>query len=136
LKQGIANCEELRKKIAQRTAEPVAPDPDLERLRAELAGMTPEERASQAWTRKAFDYPSTFVPANTKDARPVVMFNPDYFDLSRPRTDIQLITVFLEDVPENLRKPPLTDWDSLGLIRLWEFVNQVDWQRLADMIGQ
>jgi hypothetical protein len=64
------------------------------------------------------------------------MFNPDYFDLSRPRTDIQLITVFLEDVPENLRKPPLTDWDSLGLIRLWEFVNQVDWQRLADMIGQ
>ena len=136
LKQGITNCEELRKQAARRVGEPVAPDPDLERLRAELAGMTPAERASQAWTRKAFDYPSTFVPANTKDARPVVMFNPDYFDLSRPRTDIQLITVFLENVPENLRKPPLTDWDSLGLVRLWEFVNQVDWQQVAAMIGQ
>jgi hypothetical protein len=64
------------------------------------------------------------------------MFNPDYFDLSRPRTDIQLITVFLENVPENLRKPPLTDWDSLGLLLLWEFVNQVDWQQVAAMIGQ
>jgi hypothetical protein len=136
LKVGQATCEEERKRAAQRTVEPVAPDPELERLRAELAGMTQAERASQAWTRKAFDYPSPFVPANTKDARAVVMFNPDYFDLSRPRTDIQLITVFLESVPENLVEPPLTDWDSLGLVRLWEFVNQVDWQRLAGMISQ
>jgi hypothetical protein len=136
LKQGIANCEGLRKQVAQRAGEPVAPDPELERLRAELAGMTPGERASQAWVKKAFDYPSPFVPANTKDARAVVRFNPDYFDLSRPRTDIQLITVFLESVPENLAEPPLTDWDSLGLVRLWEFVNQVDWQRLATMISE
>jgi len=131
LKKNQTLCEADRKWRAEHTA-----DPELERLRAELAAMTPAERASQAWTRKAFDYPSTFVPANTKDARPVVRFNPDYFDLSRPHTEIQLITVFLENVPENLREPPLTDWDSLGLVRLWQFVNQVDWQGIADMIGQ
>jgi hypothetical protein len=131
LKKNQALCEADRKWRAEHTA-----DPELERLRAELAGMTPTERASQAWTKKAFDYPSPFVPANTKDARAVVRFNPDYFDLSRPRADIQLITVFLESVPENLREPPLTDWDSLGLVRLWEFLNQVDWQQLAAMISE
>jgi hypothetical protein len=131
LKKNQALCEADRKWRAEHTADPV-----LETLRAELAGMTPAERASQAWAKKAFDYPSPFVPANTKDARAVVRFNPDYFDLSRPRTDIQLITVFLESVPDNLSEPPLTDWDSLGLVRLWEFVNQVDWQRLAAMISE
>jgi hypothetical protein len=126
-----ATCEADRRQRAEHTA-----DPELERLRAELAGMTPAERGSQAWTQKAFDYPSPFVPANTKGARPVVRFNPDYFDLSRPRTDIQLITVLLEMVPENLAEPPLTDWDSLGLVRLWQFVNQVDWQQFPAMISE
>jgi hypothetical protein len=126
-----ATCEADRRQRAEHPADPV-----LETYRAELAGMTPAERASQAWTRGAYDYPSPFVPANTKGARPVVRFNPDYFDLSRPRTDIQLITVLLEEVPENLAEPPLTDWDSLGLIRLWQFVNQVDWQQLAAMISE
>jgi hypothetical protein len=130
-KEVQARCEADRKWRAEHPT-----DPELERLRAELAGMTPAERTSRAWTRQAFDYPHPFVPANTKGARPVVRFNPDYFDLSRPRTDMQLITVLLENVPVNLAEPPLTDWDSLGLVRLWQFVNQVDWQQLAAMISE
>ena len=126
-----AFCEADRR---QRAEHPT--DHELARLRGLLAGMAPEERASQAWVQRAFDTPSPFVPANTPGARPVVRFNPDYYDLSRPRTDIQLMTVRLVTVPDNLVEPPLTDWDSLGLIRLWQFVHQVDWQQLAAMISE
>ena len=103
-------------------------DPVIDPLRSQLQALSPAERASQAWV----DRPSEpLVPAGT--GRPLVAFNPDYFDRSRPRSDIQLIVVGLnfggqklDDIP-----PPFEYATDLSRARLWEFVREVDWQQVA-----
>ncbi len=133
LKQGIANCEELRKKIAQRAAEPVAPDRILESLRGELARMAPAERASPAWYDSLAEGPdaSGLVAPHAPRAVELVTTNPDFFDRSRPRTDFQVISVDIEYGPTvgadhaNLSQDELPDW------RMYEFLTTTDWQRVA-----
>jgi hypothetical protein len=73
------------------------------------------------------------VPANTAEARPVVVFNPDYFDMSLPRTDIQLIVLRLEGIPLEGRKPgpQLQYCSDVSNERLWQFVEQMNWQAMA-----
>jgi hypothetical protein len=136
LKQGIANCEELRKQIAQRAAEPVAPDRVLESLRAELARMTPAERASPAWFDSLAEGPgaSGLVAPHAPRAVELVTTNPDFFDRSRPRTDFQVISVDIEYGPRvgadhaNLSQDDLPDW------RMYEFLTTTDWQRVAALL--
>jgi hypothetical protein len=103
-------------------------------LRSQLEGMTKEEKASQAWVYTPSDI-NPLVPANTKGARPLVVFNPDYFDTTRPRTDIQLIAVRLRDMPLEGPSSRLIDCDNVAAARIWEFVHQVDWRKIAGMMN-
>jgi hypothetical protein len=105
----------------------------VDSLRAQLDGMSAEERASQAWVAAPNDL-NPLVPAGTNEARGVVAFNPEYLDPNRPRTDIQFIVVRLEGIPLEGVKPRIEYCGDIGDMRLWEFVNQVDWQRIADAV--
>ena len=103
-------------------------DPVIDPLRSQLQTLSAGERASQAWIDRPFE---PLVPAGT--GRSVVVFNPDYFDRSRPRSDVQLIVVGLnfggqklDDIP-----PPFQYATDVSRARLWEFVREVDWQQVA-----
>lgn len=136
MKQGIANCEELRKKMAQPAPEPVVQNRILETYRAELARMTPAERASPAWYDHLAQGPdaSGLVAAQAPRAVELVTTNPDFYDRSLPRTDFQVICVDIEYDPSvgaghaNLTPDDLPDW------RMYEFLTTTDWQRIAALL--
>lgn len=136
LKEAQARCEAEQKQAAQRPPEHVGPDRVLESLRAELARMTPTERASPAWYDKLAEGPdaSGLVAPHAPRAVELVTTNPDFFDRSRPRTDLQVISVDIEYGPTvgadhaNLRHDDLVDW------RLYEFLTTTDWQRVAALL--
>jgi|GEM_PF-5162621 len=79
-------------------------------LRKELQEMAPEEKSKPAYVNigrmgDTFRY-SFLVDPETEEDRALVMFNPNYFDNFRPRTEVQLITLdFLRDYPVSLEEP-------------------------------
>jgi hypothetical protein len=103
----------------------------IEPLRAELARMTPEERTSQAWYNPLMRGARTsgLVPPNAPSAAALVAVNPDFFDLSRPRTDFQIICVQVASEPDSkLNKDEVPFW------RLQEFLTTTDWQLVAELL--
>jgi hypothetical protein len=131
LKKNQALCEADRKWRAEHTADVV-----LEHLRAELARMTPAERASPAWYDSLGEGPdaSGLVAPDAPRAVELVTTNPDFYDRSRSRTDFQVISVDIEYDPSvgadhaNLRQDDLPDW------RMYEFLTTTDWQRVAALL--
>jgi len=136
LKEAQARCEAEQKQAAQRTPEAAAPDRVLESLRAELARMTPAERVAPAWYDKLAEGPdaSGLVAPHAPRAVELVTTNPDFLDRSRPRTDLQVISVDIEYGPPvgadhaNLSQEDLPNW------RLYEFLTTTDWQRVAALL--
>ena len=67
---------------------------ELDAYQAELAARSPEQRTAQAWyswQRKTGE--SLLSNSAQREAKPLVRFNPDFFDRSRPRTDFQVLIV-------------------------------------------
>jgi hypothetical protein len=67
---------------------------ELDGYQAELAALSPEQRTAQAWytwQRQAGE--PLLTNPQQREAKPLVRFNPDFFDRSRPRTDIQVLVV-------------------------------------------
>jgi hypothetical protein len=120
-----ARCEEKRKQVPAEVAK------ENERFRAELARLTPAERASQAWYNPRLDrYNSSGLLAPTApNAGGLVAINPDFFDRSRPRTDFQIICVEVTSKPDfQLKK------DDIPYYTLQEFLTIMDWQRVAALL--
>ena len=67
---------------------------ELDGYQAELAALSPEQRAAQAWYswHRHAGEPLLTNPQQ-RDAKPLVRFNTDFFDRSRPRTDVQVLVV-------------------------------------------
>ncbi len=66
----------------------------IRKLRAELNAMSPSERRSQAhWSESEQMNTSGLTPPGHPGSHPVARINPLIIDNSRPRTDIQLITI-------------------------------------------
>ena len=99
---------------------------DLATLRRELAAMSRDESAAHAWYGGSNSSLSGLVPAGSPKAHPLVAQNPDFFDHSRPCTDIQLITVRL--AWEGLSA------DFIGKKRLEEFLQTNDWKAIASLM--
>jgi hypothetical protein len=98
-------------------------------LRAELDGMTPDQRASEAWYNPDHKpYRSGAVPPDTPGARQLVVINPDYFDHSLPRTALQLITVLVEHMGSH----PEDAWQAYPR-RAAEFANTADWKGVLQL---
>ena len=137
LKEAQARCEVQRKQAAQQAPEQVAPDRIVEPLRAELARMTPAERASPAWYDKESEGPdaSGLVAPDAPRAEELVTTNPDFFDRSLPLSDLQVISVDIRYHPAvgpdhaNLRQEDLINW------RLYEFLTTTDWQRVVALLN-
>jgi len=121
-------------------------DQHLATMHSELEAMTPAERASQAWwswERVHENYKSSgLVPADALESQPLWAENPDFFYRSRPRTDFQIITVFVDGgggdgqggylPPKKADQPtPISD---LHLWRMYEFLTTTDWQRVAALL--
>ena len=102
----------------------------LGRLREEFERMSPPERASPAWYVAPPDGSSGLAPAGAPNAREVVTLNLNYFDMSRPRSDIQLITVTLNSQNDDRSGPNFVT----SAVRLDEFVATADWTRIASFV--
>ena len=80
--------------IAKFGGEPV---PGLEKgladKLAELAALSPTERAAPACEGSELQRGTSFTPCNEPGANYIVTVNPDYFDRSLPKTAIQLVSV-------------------------------------------
>jgi len=67
---------------------------EIDGYQAELAALTAQQRAAQAWySWKRRVGANLLASPGATDARPLVRFNPEFFDRSRPRTDIQVLIV-------------------------------------------
>jgi hypothetical protein len=67
---------------------------ELNGYQTELASLSSQQRAAQAWY--SWDYrqgQALLANPGERNARPLVRFNPDFFDRSRPRTAIQSLVV-------------------------------------------
>jgi hypothetical protein len=56
--------------------------------------------------------------------------NPDYFDMSRPRSDIQFISVMLNSQNENRTGPNFLP----SAVRLDDFLATAGWKRIASFV--
>jgi hypothetical protein len=125
----ITNLQKLVQKLKPPSDQQARAD--MAALEAELAGMSPAERASQAYvggspaTRAAW-----LSPANDRGAQALVATNPAFFDLTRPRTSFQM--AILDTYPKNLLTPGRPD----GFIysKLLEAFKEVDWKRLVSLL--
>ncbi len=108
--------------------------PLLEPLRAQLRSLSAAERASQAWVNDRMGNRDMLVPANSEEGRALVALNPDYFDLARPRTDVQLIVLRLEGIPSEPRKPGYVNCSDLGSDRLVQLVKEVNWAKVMEFV--
>jgi len=101
---------------------------------SELAAMSPEQRSAQAYSPSAYlGTPGTPLLAspNQTGARPLVSFNPDFFDRSRPRTDIQVLLVawlYNRDLKEKSYDPQYQ--------RIIDFRKSFDFQTLLPLVDQ
>jgi len=102
----------------------------LSRLREEYQRLSPSERASPAWRLQSPDGFSGLAPAGATNARGMMTLNPNYFDMSRPRSDIQLISVTLNSQNETRTGPNFVT----SAVRLDEFQATADWARIASFV--
>ncbi len=101
---------------------------------AELAALSPEQRTSQAYIDP--DGGSNagkhlLADAGRPSAKPLVGFNPDFFDRSRPRTDFQVLVV--GRLYESSLREKSYDPEYLRVI---EFRKTFDFQRLLPFLDQ
>jgi hypothetical protein len=111
-------------------------DPRVQSLRAELARMSPAERASPAWdAHPAGKTDSGPVPPGVPNAHQLASTNPTYFDSPLPRSAIQLISVDVK-----WRTKMQVDWAHAGessdpAIRgAHAFLTTADWKRVAALV--
>ncbi|HUP88451.1 MAG TPA: hypothetical protein VM100_03840, partial [Longimicrobiales bacterium] len=98
-------------------------------LRKELAGMSADERASQAYTSRNSQLTSMLAPADEAGATPMIMFNPDYFDTTLPRTAVQLITVRTVEPGLDTNNPDPETSDT-RVDAVWRLRNTIDYAKL------
>jgi hypothetical protein len=118
-----------------------AKDPDykpandmvIKDLNAELAEMSPAERALPAMGGGGMSIPSNLMPPGQPGGTPLVIFNPNYFDQTLPRTAIQLIVVRTNE--PTLETGPLDPerFDARTLA-VWALRNTIDYARLRTLM--
>jgi hypothetical protein len=79
---------------------------------------------------------SGLASAGTPGARRLIRLNEKCLDRSLPRTATQMISAqFDYEYARSLDKvPTITAEQQLGIARLWEFLQTVDWKKLFDTL--
>ena len=100
---------------------------------SQLASLSSEQRGSQAYASLNYYANGKHLLVNTNQpgAKPLVGFNPDFYDRSRPRTDVQSIAVCRLYEKELRKKSYDPQYE-----RLIEFRNSFDFQTLTPMLDR
>ncbi len=108
----------------------------LAQLEARLAALTPEQRRRPAWYKRhpegvrRLDY-GDIVEAGTPGARPLVVPNPGYFNLSLPKTTMQLVSVPAAGHYDTQVGKGLKDAGTLVPAAV---IEQLDWKTIAERL--
>jgi hypothetical protein len=105
-----------------------------------LARMSPEERAMQA----QYGDPGNSNPLSPQLAEigkrgigsPYVKVNSNWFDPSRPRSDIQLIIVKCWYGGMNPDHPAIDEWGNVANLRIWETLHTSDWKAIGAALSK
>jgi len=122
-----AHNQELFTKLEQSKQAEIAS------YQSQLASLSPEQRSAQAYASLNYyaNGKSLLMNANQPGARPLVAFNPNFFDHSRPRTDFQSLVVgrlYDKGIRDQSYDP------QYG--RLVEFRKTFDFRSLVPLLGQ
>jgi hypothetical protein len=134
IRSRVADLDESEKKYNQKDPNrPAVEEQLVGPVRRQLAALTPAQRQLQAWVGADPEGGSGLVAPHTAYARPLVTENPEYFDKSRSRTDIQLIVVLLDYYMLNSEP---AESEFVPNRRVWQFSNEADWKRIAGLVRQ
>jgi hypothetical protein len=105
-----------------------------------LARMPPEERAMQAQygdPENGNPLVPQLAPAGKPGiGSPYVKVNPNWFDPSRPRSDIQLIIVKGWYGGMDPDRPAINEWGNAANLRLWETLHTSDWKAISAALSR
>lgn len=102
-------------------------------IRKEIAALSPARLRSQAYHGLSEGSITNLVAPRTPDSTPLVMFNPDYFDATLPRTAIQLITLRSLWSNDNARPPVGEEYDH-AQYRTYELQEAISYDALARLL--
>jgi hypothetical protein len=110
----------------------------LARHKAVLAAMSPAQRGAQAmYLRNEDPREPDLAPQGSKEARPLIIVNPEWFDPSLPKSAIQLISVTFEYGPSFDPNDPKPGEDgSVEALRLWEMKRTLDWKSISSLLAK
>jgi hypothetical protein len=99
----------------------------LQGIKSEYSSLTPAQLAGQAYFGGMF---SGITPQKNND--PLYLFNNEYFDRTKPKTDIQLI-VFPIDA-DYFRKESDFVPNDVGFLRIYQVLHALDYPAIAKLI--
>lgn len=105
-------------------------------FKAELAGLTASKLKEDAYIGPS-EKLSHMVDKNEEGAAQLVIFNPDFFDHSLPRTAVQLITVYWDwGFPYDHSTPITLKENGAKTFRLYELLNTLNTNGIAALIDR
>jgi len=107
----------------------------IKKLEAELNSLSPEQLKAPAYVVSGWDtrLESFVVDKSEPGARAVVMYNPDYFDKSLPKTAVQLIIFYWTNLVQYQFEAPGFQ-ENPPVAREFEVLNTLDYKKLAALL--
>lgn len=103
----------------------------IDALKSEIASIPPEMMNMPAYINGNTVRPLTQICSMDEDSTAALYkLNPEYFDLSLPRTAVQLITISIEGHADD------PEWGGINAHRIWEFIQGMkgsDLRKLLDI---
>jgi hypothetical protein len=139
LKLSIRISESQLKELGDYAKDPGYPlIARLERHKAVLAAMSPSQRRAQAmYLRNEDPREPDLAPQGSKEAWPLVIINPEWFDPALPRSAVQLVCITFDFGPSFDPNDPKPGEDgSVDSLRLWEMKRTIDWKSISSLLAK
>lgn len=128
----ITNREYIKRLMAYSRAslaEGETPQMVIDALESEIASIPPEIMSMPAYVNGNMERPLTEICTMEEDSTwALYIFNPDYFDPTLPRTQVQLITISIEGHADS------EDWIGINAHRVWEFIHGLKGEDLRKLL--
>jgi len=128
----VSNREYINRMLIYYTAslkEGKIPQMVMDALKNEIATIPVEMLTQPAFLNSNTERPLTSICGqDAESAAPLFKLNPGYFDITLPRTQVQLITMTIEG---NADSP---DWGGINTKRVWEFIQGMKGSELRKLL--